>query len=131
MELRSVSQFVATSQFEKLSRGATQCWWSYLVATSSQLGKVSRGAKQCCSYFSVGEGGATQCYWSYFFSVVGERLKGQVLSGSAPVGCVMKVANIVVRYQSHLKRLQFWTMAYNINLTMIKKCSCWLRHEGG
>ena len=46
-----------------------------------------------CSYFSVGR----------------VRLKGRVLSGSAPVGCVMKVGIIDIRYQWHF---------YNFNTFM-------------
>ena len=56
--------------------------WSYAVLV-----------ELLCSYFSVGRA----------------RLKGRVLSGSAPVGCVMKVGIIDIRYQWHF---------YNFNTFM-------------
>ena len=56
--------------------------WSYAVLV-----------ELLCSYFSVGR----------------VRLKGRVLSGSAPVGCVMKVGIIDIRYQWHF---------YNFNTFM-------------
>ena len=58
-----------------------------LRAVLEELRSVSRRSLLLCSYIS----GRSRPQCSYFFSVARALLKAPVLSGSAPVGCAMKV----------------------------------------
>ena len=62
-----------------------------LRAVLEELRSVSRRSLLLCSYIS----GRSRPQCSYFFSVARALLKAPVLSGSAPVGCAMKVCTII------------------------------------